>query len=173
MSNYYYDEKAAYLAALADVRQKEHDLTPFLIFCLKGITSQSKRVLDEIQIHISRAVFRDLAHELFGRLTSPRKRVIAERQLDILNQLLAVDKMDYHNLMKFNMSKYGNLKKSAQALYRDLQNLHNLGAIQFEKVGEERWDVSVKLEWPKLITETEFFKKLKDQPKARTLSFLH
>ena len=29
MSNYYYDEKAKYLAALAETRERDHDLTGF------------------------------------------------------------------------------------------------------------------------------------------------
>ena len=36
MSNYYYDEKEAYLTKLKEVREREHDLTPFLHFGLKG-----------------------------------------------------------------------------------------------------------------------------------------
>ena len=35
MSNYYYDEKPAYLAALARVRAQDHDLTTFLKFGLR------------------------------------------------------------------------------------------------------------------------------------------
>jgi Fic family protein len=37
MSNYYYDEKPAYLRTLSEVRQGGYDLTPFLIFALQGV----------------------------------------------------------------------------------------------------------------------------------------
>lgn len=173
MSNYYYDEKSAYLTVLAEVRQKEHDLTPFLIFALKGVASQAKRVLDEIQLHVSRAIFKDLAYELFTRLKSPRKRAIAKRQLDLLNHLLAVNKLDYFDFFKANLGKYHGLKNPQKALVRDLTNLNNLKAIAFEKAGENRWNIFVRLQWPTEITETEFFRKLKELPKAKTLAYLH
>ena len=54
MSNYYYDEKTNYLTALAETRQGDHDLTPFLIFALKGVAFQSQRLLKEIQHEISK-----------------------------------------------------------------------------------------------------------------------
>jgi Fic family protein len=73
MSNYYYEEKPAYLAALAEVRKRNHDLTPFVQFALRGITIQSRRLLTEIQHHISKELFRNLALQLFGRLKTPRK----------------------------------------------------------------------------------------------------
>ena len=173
MSNYYYDEKSAYLTVLAEVRQKEHDLTHFLLFALKGVASQAKRVLDEIQLHVSRAIFKDLAYELFTRLKSPRKRAIAKRQLDLLNHLLAVNKLDYFDFFKANLGKYHGLKNPQKALIRDLTNLNNLKAIAFEKAGENRWNIFVRLQWPTEITETEFFRKLKELPKAKTLAYLH
>ncbi len=43
MSNYYYEEKAAYLDVLAEVRSQNHDLTPFINFGLKGIALQCDR----------------------------------------------------------------------------------------------------------------------------------
>ncbi len=172
MSNYYYDEKSSYLASLAEVRKREHDLTPFMLFALKGVASQSRRALSEIQRHVSKAVFRDLACELFGRLKSPRKRAIAERQLDFLNQLLDVELMEYAQIYKLNIGKYGSLKNPGKALVRDLNYLGNLGAIKIEKIGENRWNLSIRYEWPTEITESEFFRKLKEMPKAKTHSFL-
>jgi len=88
MSNYYYEEKNAYLDALAQVRWERHDLGAFLVFGLKGIDKQCRRLLDEIKKHIAKSLFRDTMHDLFGRLKSARKRVIAERQMRILEALL-------------------------------------------------------------------------------------
>ena len=121
MSNYYYDEKGAYLATLAEVRQAEHDLTPFLIFGLKGIALQSRRLLSEIQKHISIELFRNIMYELFGRLKSKRRRVIAERQVEILKILLDTDslKMDSEKLVKVTASAYRELKAPLPGLVRD------------------------------------------------------
>jgi Fic family protein len=44
MSNYYYEEKTAYLQALTDTRAANHHLTPFLKFALKGIEIQCSRL---------------------------------------------------------------------------------------------------------------------------------
>lgn len=172
MSNYYYDEKNAYLTTLAEVRQSGHDLTPFLLFALKGIAIQSQRLLKQIQLQISKELFRNIMYELFNRLKSPRKRLIAERQMEILKILLEVEHMEYEVLRRATKGIYGKLKNPDSALIRDLLNLGNLNAISIKKIGENRWTLVVRLEWPTEITETDFFAKLKYFPKAKSLSFL-
>lgn len=172
MSNYYYDEKPAYLAALAETRKKEHDLTPFLVFALKGVALQCSRLLAEIQHEISKELFRNLMYDLFGRLRTPRKRVIAERQIEILKLLLSVDSMDWHELVKRMAVTYKDLKNPLKGLVRDVNNLSGLGAIKVEKVGEGQFRISVRLEWPTEITETAFFERLKQLPRAKSHSFL-
>ena len=172
MSNYYYDEKNAYLSVLAEVRQSGHDLTPFLIFGLKGIAIQSKRLLTQIQKHISRELYRNMMYELFGRLKSQRKRFIAERQIEILKILLDVDSMEMGRLIKTTNSTYSKLKNPWGGLVRDLLNLEGLNAIAINQIGENQWKVSIRPEWPTEITETAFFEKIKQYPKAKTLSFL-
>ena len=86
---------------------------------------------------------------------------------------MTLNKLDYFSFCKANEGKYFGLKNPHKALIRDLNNLHNLKAIAFEKVGENKWNIFVRLEWPTEITETEFFKKLKELPKAKTLAYLH
>ena len=172
MSSYYDDEKPAYLAALTAVRQSGHDLTPFLLFGLRGIALQSKRLLGHIQHHISRALYRNTMNELFGRLKSPRKRFIAERQMEILTLLLDVESMELDRLAKITDRSYGNLKNPWTGLVRDLTNLRDLNAITITQTGAGRYELSVRLEWPTTITETEFFAKIRHAPKAKTLSFL-
>ncbi len=172
MSNYYYDEKGYYLTTLAEARQRGHDVTPFMAFALRGLAIQSHRLLTEIQRHISKALFRSLAVELFGRLETPRKRAIAERQLDILNRLLEVDSMDFDQLVSTVLGRYSGVENRVKAVIRDLRSLLNLGAISVERVGENEWRLAVRLPWPTEITETDFLKRIKDFPKAKTLSFL-
>ena len=50
VSNYYYEEKDAYLDSLNAVREQGYDLSPFLKFGLRGTALQSKRLLKEIKI---------------------------------------------------------------------------------------------------------------------------
>ena len=88
MSNYYYEEKTGYIQALAEVRARDHDLTPFIEFGLRGIEVQCRRLFDEIRTNVSKALYRNLMYDLFNRLKSPRKRVIVDRQIAILTLLL-------------------------------------------------------------------------------------
>ena len=81
MSNYFYDEQPIYLTILAEVRSNGYDLTPFLKFGLRGIANQCHRLLAEIRIQLEKTLFRDVMHQMFGRLCSTRKRVVAKRQL--------------------------------------------------------------------------------------------
>lgn len=172
MSNYYYDEKPNYLKALTEVRAGSHDLTPFLVFALEGISSQCGRVLTEIQQNISKALFRNLMLDLFHRLRNKRKRVIVERQLEILNQLLEVKSMTLDELTTKTARTYNKLRNPFKALVRDLNELIHLKAITVERISENQWKFEIRLGWPTEITETELFEKLKKLPKAKTHSFL-
>jgi len=172
MSNYYYEEKPAYLRALAEVRAGEHDLTPFLLFGLKGIETQCSRLFSEIRKNVQRALFRNVMFDLFQRLPSKRKRVIAERQVAILKLLLGVDSMPYSDLWARVQDKYATLRNPMKAFARDIQNLYSLDSIAFRKVADDKYEVSARLEWPTEITETEFFSRAKKMPKAKTSEFL-
>lgn len=177
LSNYYYDEKPRYLAALSEARQGGHDLTPFLKFGLRGIALQCRRLLEEINVQIRKALFRDLASDLFGRLQNKKKRVIAERQLAILNALLERGPTDYDSLQDELRSQYAKLKDPLSAYLRDVVGLEVLGAIKVSPYGDASGSfnglmLSPHLDWPAEITETEFFKRISEMPKAKTLSFL-
>ena len=172
MSNYYYDEKAAYLAALAEVRQKNHDLTPFLVFGLKGIAIQCKRLSEEIRRNVSKALFRDVMYDLFTRLESKKKRVIAERQIEILKLLLREDSVTFEQLVQAVIHRYHPLQNPGKALTRDLVQLLHLNAISVRQDDKRtRW-IDLRLEWPTEITETDFFDRVKSFPKAKTSSLL-
>lgn len=171
MSNYYYDEKAAYLAALHGVTANDGDLTEFLAFGLKGIALQCDRLLSEINIQVSKALFRNVMYELFGLLRSRRKRVLAKRQIEILKLLLEFDDMEINDLLRRTEAVYGSLGNPRKAFVRDLQYLLNLEAIDFRGSDNEN-RIFVNLEWPTLITETDFFQRVMDFPKARTYRFL-
>lgn len=174
MSNYYYDEKNSYLRALSESRAHEHELTPFLKFCLKGVTLQCRRLSEEIRKHVSKALYRNLMYELFNRLETKRKRVIKERQIGILKLLLRHDELEFVELSRAMMPSYSDLKNTSKAFARDLSHLSYLGAISIEKGGPENKDLYLRprLEWPQEITETEFIRRVNEFPKAKTHPFL-
>jgi len=179
MSNYYYDEKRAYLDSLAAVRANGHDLTPFLRFALRGVALQSSRLAEMIKNEVSRQIFRNLMHELFTRLESTRKRVIVKRQLGLLEKLLKTDgKIEFSELSNSVRDDYKSRKAPENAIIRDLNRLEDLGAIRIEKAerkskfGLDRYYISVRLDWPSRITEAEFFAKIASMPKSRTYGSL-
>jgi len=176
LSNYYYDEKLNYLAALSDSRARGHDLTPFLKFGLRGIALQCRRLLSEINLQIKKALFRDLANDLFGRLQSKKKRVIAARQMAILNALLDHRGRDMGALWKELRPIYTKLKEPARAYIRDVGSLAKIKAIDIGGMASsEALDdhiLRVRLDWPMEITQSEFFERISKMPKAKTLDFL-
>jgi Fic family protein len=174
MSNYYYDEKPAYLRILSEVRQGGHDLTPFLIFALNGVRNQCERLMAEIRKQMQRALFRDTMFSLFHRLKTQRKRVIGARQIEILKILLEEDSIKLHDFFIRVRPYYASLKNMLPALSRDCEQLEVIGAIQanWVEVGADADLVSINLDWPQQIDESEFLRKMKMMPKGKTFKFL-
>jgi Fic family protein len=177
MSNYYYEEKRSYLTSLSEVRSKNHDLTSFLKFGLRGIALQSERLTQLIRNQVSKQIFRNLMHDLFTRLQSTRKRVIVKRQLLVLEKLLNTEgKVDFFELADSLKEFYSSRKDPYNAVARDINKLGALGAVRIEKDESNpqniRYLISVVLDWPTTITDTEFFARIAKLPKSKTFGFL-
>ena len=179
MSNYYYDEKRTYLQCLAQVRSQNHNLTAFLKFGLRGIALQSSRLTQMIKTEVSKQLFRNLMHDLFTRLETTRKRVIVKRQLTLLEKLLNADgPIQFTELVKVVESEYHSRKSPVNAIIRDLNRLMVLGAVRISRKENTNvndlsaYFISVQLDWPSKITDTEFFAKLAHLPKSKTYGFL-
>lgn len=175
MSNYYYEEKTAYLQALNDTGENGHDLTPFLRFALKGIDVQCRRLFGEIRVQVAKALYRNTVTDLFGRLLSPRKRVMTERQVQLLNMLLDEETVSFNGLLARVPHLYS-VKNPMKALTRDLGYLWQLDAISIRTTKTPSGDtdllLSANLDWPTQITETEFFRRVKEFPKGKVHGFL-
>ena len=167
MSNYYYEEKSGYLTALADTRAADHDLTPFLKFALKGIEIQCRRLLGEIREQVARALFRNTVTDLFGRLKSPRKRVISARHVQLLNLLLEEEEMTLGEIQHRTAHLYS-LKNPHKALARDLNYLIALRTLSVTRLDPATTSVTINLQWPTQITEAEFFRLVKALPKPES-----
>lgn len=172
MSNHYYEEKPAYLQALNDTRAGHHDLTPFLRFALVGVEKQCRRLFGEIRRHIAKALYRNTFTDLFGRLKSPRKRVMSARHVQLLNLLLDQGELTLGAVRERTVHLYA-VKNPGKALIRDLNYLAGLEAIRVRKLDDPSgYALSVDLEWPTRITETEFFRRVKAMPKGKVYGFL-
>ena len=161
LSNYYYDRKEEYLAALYASRTSGHDLTPFLRFALKGVAERCDAVAAAIVAHHRRTLFREFARSLFGRLRSPRRRALAERQLQVLDILLDGGPIGGSDLINQAHVHYRDLKFPWHALGRDLGNLSVLGAIAMDD-GRFR----VNLDWPQQFSESELLERYEKLPSA-------
>ena len=161
LSNYYYDRKEEYLAALSESRRNGHDLTAFLRFALKGVAERCNAVGAAIVASHRRTLFREFARSLFGQLRSPRRRVLAERQLQILDILLDSGSIGLFDLVNQAHAQYAGLKFSGRALGRDLGALFSLGAIAMDD-----GHISVNLEWPQQFSESELLERIEKLPSA-------
>ncbi len=172
MSNYYYDEKDTYLRTLSQVRENNHDLTPFLKFGLLGITLQAGRLYAEIRRNMEVVLFRNMMYELFNKLESPKKRVIKNRQIEILKLLLEVREMDWHDLRRKMEPHYSNRANFQRTIVRDVKGLQQLGALEIKQISKGKLSINARLQWPQEITESDFFAKVNMLPKGKTHSFL-
>jgi hypothetical protein len=129
-----------------------------------------------LSAHIKKELFRNLAHDLFARLQTPRKRVIAERQLVLLEKILAHTETEVNALVRATASEYSKTTNPRRAVYRDLNSLISLGAVGWKREGgadpTSKILLFANLDWPSKITETAFFAAIKQMPKAKKHSFL-
>jgi hypothetical protein len=70
------------------------------------------------------------------------------------------------------LTQYSKLKTPDKAFIRDMQGLLSLQAIEVMEKSDSEYIFSPNLEWPTEITESDFHKRIKDLPKAKTHSFL-
>ena len=162
LSNYYYEHKDEYLASLYQSRQNGHDITPFLLFALRAIIDRCNSLTDEIAENHRRILFREFARSLFGQLRSPRRRVLAERQLQVLNILLDIGTIEWNDLWERAQTHYEHLKFPVLALARDIVGLYRLGAIVFDDDG----GYTLNLDWPQQFSESELLERYEGMPSA-------
>ena len=162
LSNYYYEHKDEYLASLNRSRRNGHDITPFLLFALKAIIDRCNALSEEITANHRRILFREFARSLFGQLRSPRRRVLAGRQLQILDTLIDGDSEDFANLLKQVQPYYKNLKLPERAIVRDIIGLIELGAIFFDDDAQ----LTLNLDWPQEFSESELLERYENMPSA-------
>ena len=158
LSNYYYEHKDEYLASLYQSRQNGHNITPFLSFALRAIIDRCNSLTDEISENHRRILFREFARSLFGQLRSPRRRVLVERQLQILDILIDGGSITYATLFPH----YKDLKYPERAAFRDVLGLSELGAILIDGQGNS----TLNLDWPQRFSESELLERYEKMPYA-------
>ena len=150
LSNFYYEHKDEYLGALFASRREGHDLTPFLRFALGAVAERCNAVAAAIAVNHQRTLFREFARSLFGQLRSPRRRVLADRQLRVLEVLLDGGSLSVPELVNQVRADYDGLKFPDRAFVGDMVGLLGLSAITLD---EDR--VAVNLDWLRQSSESE------------------
>lgn len=132
LSNFYYENRDKYIEMLNWVRFKsDPDLTPFVVFALRGLVEQLEEVHAEVLSEVRLIAFRDFAREIFsdkGRLGTSAGR----RQMDLLYGLggapisLRELRSGRHPLYRL----YRNV--SDRTLMRDVNFLKECGLVNVE-----------------------------------------
>ena len=161
LSNYYYNHKDDYLGALFESRQSGHDLTPFLRFALPAVAERCNAVAGQILVNHNRLLFREFARSLFGQLRSPRRRVLAERQLQMVEILLDSTSIDLGVFFARTLSRYQGIKHRLRAQIRDLVGLMDLGAVRLNGA-----HIQVNMEWPQQFSQSELLERYENMPSA-------
>jgi hypothetical protein len=98
--------------------------------------------------------------------------VMSARHLQILNLLLDAGEIPLADISGRTRQFYS-VKNPGKALVRDLSYLIQLGALNVKKLPDEKeFLFSINLDWSTQITETEFFRRVKDMPKGKVYGFL-
>ena len=161
LSNYYYNHKEEYLGALFESRERGHDLTPFLRFALAAVTERCEAVAKGILLNHERLLFQEFYRSLFGQLRSPRRRVLAERQLQMLETLLDSLPMPINTLFSNTSAHYEKLKHPDRAQIRDLVGLFRLGAVELYE-----GHIRVNMKWPQQFSQSELLELYENMPSA-------
>ena len=159
LSNYYYENQGAYLAALYESRRRGHDLTPFLTFSLPAVSERCNALVQEVTTQTKRLLFREFAQSLFSRLRSRRRRALAERQLRLLDLLLDSVSLRVQDLIHQSMQHYTSLQHPERAFVRDIMELIDLSAVELR---DDR--VAVNLDWPRQFSESELLDRYEKMP---------
>ena len=165
LSNYYHAHKDEYLGALAETRRRGHDLAPFLMFGLRAIADRCNALAEEITVNHKRLLFHEFAKSLFGQLRSKRRRILGQRQLEVLNILLDGDITDLGGLIRAARQHYTDLKFPRRAIARDLGELLALKAITLDD-SDDSDTIAVNLDWPQQFAASDLLERYERAPSA-------
>lgn len=128
LSNYYYREIDGYFMAFSECRKsKENDITPFIIFALKGAIDS----LNEVKIRVTYYIRKSALKNYFRSLKMSKK--VTKRQLELLNLLLDAPEDQFVTINSIQRDlPYRTLYStvSDRTARRDLTNLSELHVLR-------------------------------------------
>lgn len=150
LSNYFYRNADQYKLLLQKSRRKiPFDLTEFVHFGLAGFASELRGINSYIKNKLNRVVYRDMLLRALGTLEGKRRRIINQREYNLLNYLLRETeptdpfspepsrRIGYDELLKapFIQAAYGNVTR--RTFHRELVRLADRGFVEFQLSEDE------------------------------------
>jgi hypothetical protein len=97
---------------------------------------------------------------------------MSDRHVQLLQRLLDHGSQNVSEFIKQTAGLY-HVKNPRKAVIRDLSYLAGLLAIEIKQAADKLdFIISINLDWPTQITENEFFKRVKEMPRAKVHGFL-
>jgi Fic family protein len=146
LSNYFYQNEKQYKTLLQICRAKRpFDLTPFVLFGIKGFEHELKGINNFIKAKLNRLVYRSVLVRAFNKHVGSRRRLLNEREYHLLDFLLtATEPNDPFSNNPSRQIKFSDLQKDkyVEAAYRtvtrrtfqrELTRLGETGFISFNR----------------------------------------
>ena len=144
LSNYFYRNEEEYKQRLqASRRGKPFDVTPFIAFGVKGFAEELNGINNFVKTKLNRLVYRQMMERNRHIRLSPRRRVLNDRELNLLSFLLttteptdpfspeASRKVTFAELVDSQYYKGVYSKVTPRTFSRELTRLSNAGFIKF------------------------------------------
>lgn len=160
LSNYFYRNEAEYKTLLQRCRgEQPFNVTPFVLFGLKGFASELKGINNFIKTKLNRVVYRTVLVRAFNKRTGDRRRLLNQREYNLLDFLL--NEMEPEDPFSENPSrkiKFSELQKApyiksayknvtVRTFYRELLRLRDLGFVSFSGDGQTPVSLIVELDF--------------------------
>ena len=146
LSNYFYRNDSDYKRTLQGCRSTQpFDVTPFMVFGLKGFATELKGINNFIKKKLNRVVYRDTLVKAYNTKMSDRRRVINQREYSLMLYLLKetepVDPFSenpsrqilFSELREVPYVKASYRNVTVRTFYRELIRLAELGFIKFRR----------------------------------------
>ena len=151
LSNYFYRNEADYKTLLQKSREEApFDVTPFIIFGLRGFARELKGINNFIKTKLNRVVYRTMLVRAFNTRTGSRRRLINQREYNLLDFLIVETepndpfsdspsrriKLSELREVPYIQAVYRNV--TPRTFFRELTRLRQMGFINFTQVEESR-----------------------------------
>ncbi len=155
LSNFFYRNRDEYFRILQDTRTKyKYDITKFLLFGLRGFRDELDQINNYIRNRTHRLKYRDLIRRCLEKRISPRRKLLNERESNVLHRILDKTKIPdpfsgessmeitWDELMDICWPLYSN--RATRTTIREIYRLEELGFVKFsDGMINENWRIAV------------------------------